>query len=66
MKASQSQPCGLCPSDRSSGPTPALLCDCCEWPMSAHEIARSPDGSIPGLLVCSVCTEDNLNARSFQ
>jgi hypothetical protein len=40
--------------------TPPLCCDLCQWPMGAHEIVRNEDGSIPGLLVCSLCVEDNL------
>jgi hypothetical protein len=42
------------------GPTPPLCCDLCDWPMNASEIVRLPDGAIPGLLVCALCTEDNL------
>lgn len=47
-------------------PTPPLLCDCCEWPMGAHEIVRLPDGAIPGLLVCSECVSDNLATQALE
>lgn len=47
-------------------PLPPLVCDCCSWPMSAHEIVRLPDGAIPGLLTCSLCVEDALAARTME
>lgn len=50
----------------ASQPCPPLVCDCCEFPMSAHEIVRLPDGAIPGLLVCSLCTEDALAGRTLE
>jgi hypothetical protein len=46
--------------------TPPLCCDLCDWPMGADEIVRNEDGSIPGLLVCSLCVEDALEARQLE
>jgi hypothetical protein len=34
--------------------------------MGADEIVRNEDGSIPGLLVCSLCVEDALEARQLE
>jgi hypothetical protein len=47
-------------------PCPPLCCDICELGMSASEIVRNEDGSIPGLLVCSLCVEDALEARQLE
>lgn len=45
---------------------PAVCCDCCEFPMGDHEIARAPDGAILGLLTCSLCVEDALATRTLE
>jgi len=41
-------------------PTPPLVCDLCEWPVSINDLCLSPDGKIEGLIVCPQCIEDSL------
>ena len=42
---------------------PAVCCDLCAWPMSLPEICVE-QGEILGLLVCSQCIEDHLDATT--
>lgn len=44
-------------------PVPPLCCDLCDWPMAVHDIALAEDGTIPGLIVCTQCIEDNLQSE---
>lgn len=58
MSPSRSQPCG---APKSAVP---VVCDLCEAPfLLAPALVRS--GQVAGLLVCTLCTEDNLDASTF-
>ena len=41
-------------------------CDLCESPMRSDTLTRADDGAILGLLVCTLCVEDQLEARQFE
>jgi hypothetical protein len=43
---------------------PSVPCDLCGWHMPVPDVCR--DGLILGLLVCSQCTEDAIDARAFE
>jgi len=43
---------------------PPLTCDLCDWPMTLPDHCRE-QGTILGLLVCTQCTEDALDARAL-
>lgn len=47
-----------------NSPAPMVQCDLCEAPMPLPERSRFT-GAILGLLVCTQCIEDELNARAF-
>ena len=44
--------------------TPPLVCDLCAWPMTLPDHCRE-QGTILGLLVCTQCTQDELDARAL-
>lgn len=46
-------------------PAPTVPCDLCEWPMALpeHCVER---GEILGLLVCTLCVEDQLQSETVQ
>jgi len=46
--------------------TPPLTCDACEWPVGIHEVVIDPDGFICGLIICSLCISENLEARKLE
>ncbi len=50
------------PPTPSRASSPMVSCDLCGWPMDVPSVCR--DGLILGLLVCTQCIEDALDARA--
>lgn len=55
---------GTTPQAASGSIPPMVTCDLCESPMQLPPGAVR-NGQIIGLLVCTQCTEDSLDARAF-
>lgn len=55
---------GSVPSPVGNAP-PSVPCDLCGYGMPTPTV-RNPDGSIPGLFVCSACAEDEAQSRIVQ
>ena len=51
---------------RAYDPVPPLTCDCCQEPCAVGDVLIGGDGLIRGLIVCSLCVEDALEARTLE
>jgi hypothetical protein len=45
---------------------PSLPCDLCSYSVPTDQLTRAKDGAILGLIVCSQCVEDALEARQLE
>lgn len=52
------------PLPASPNMTPTLCCDLCQWPMALPDHLEGQT-VIHGLLVCTQCIEDNLDAQAL-
>jgi hypothetical protein len=53
------------PPRQAAPSAPEVVCDYCEAPMATPRF-RNPWGEIPGTFKCSLCIEDELQARVCQ
>lgn len=50
---------------RAYEPVPPLCCDICLEPCAVGDVLIGEDGLIRGLIVCSLCVEENLAASIY-